>query len=173
MKRHWKVGELAKMAGITIRTLRFYDQIGLFSPSGHSPTGYRLYTETDISRLQQILSLKELGLALEEIKVVMAGDQLSLQDIIALQIDRLKENIRIQQKLLHELENVSSRMQRDEALTVEHFMNIMRTMRMNHEKFFTELESNMNFHLDRLGDYLDEHPEVQREGGFDHEGKIR
>ncbi|WP_134686735.1 MerR family transcriptional regulator [Brevibacillus migulae] len=167
MKRHWKVGELAKMAGITIRTLRFYDQIGLFSPSGYSHSGYRLYTEKDISRLQQILSLKELGLSLEQIKAVMDGNQLSLSDIVAIQIDRLKENIRIQQKLLQELENVSSRMQRNEPFTVEHFMNIMRTMRMNHEKFFAERKSSMDLHLDRLGEYLDKHPEEPGEGGFD------
>lgn len=66
MKRHWKVGELAKLTGLTIRTLRFYDQIGLFSPSAHSDSGHRLYNEADLSRLQQILSLKELGLSLEE-----------------------------------------------------------------------------------------------------------
>ncbi|KQL43613.1 MerR family transcriptional regulator [Brevibacillus choshinensis] len=169
MKRQWKVGELAKMAGITIRTLRFYDQIGLFSPSGYSPSGYRLYTEKDISRLQQILSLKELGLSLEQIKAVMAGDQLSLSDIVTIQIDSLKENIRMQQKLLHELENVSSRMQRNEPFTVEHFMNIIRTMRMNHEKFFAERKSSMDVHLDRLGEYLDEHPEEPGQGGFDNE----
>lgn len=169
MKRQWKVGELAKMAGITIRTLRFYDQIGLFSPSGYSQSGYRLYTEKDISHLQQILSLKELGLSLEQIKAVMAGDQLSLLDIVSLQMDRLKENIRTQQKLLHELENVSSRMQKNEPFTVENFMNIMRMMRMNPEKFFAERKSSMDLHLDRLGDYLDEYPEESGQGGFDNE----
>jgi DNA-binding transcriptional MerR regulator len=51
MKREWKVGELAKLAGLTVRTLRYYDQIGLFSPSGYSDSGHRLYTESDISRL--------------------------------------------------------------------------------------------------------------------------
>ena len=158
MLREWKVGELAKMAGLTVRTLRFYDQIGLFSPSGHSDSGYRLYTETDISRLQQILSLKELGLSLEQIKVIMDGDQLSLSDIVSLQMDRLKENIRLQQKLLHELENVSSRMQRNELLTVENFTKIMQTMRMNHEKFFVERKSSWEHHLDQLSTYLDEHP---------------
>ncbi|MCJ8012182.1 MerR family transcriptional regulator [Paenibacillus sp. KQZ6P-2] len=159
MQRHWKVGELAKMAGITIRTLRFYDQIGLFSPSGYSQSGYRLYTEKDISRLQQILSLKEMGLSLEQIKAVMTGDQLSFLDIVTLQMDRLKENIRLQQKLLHELENVSSRIQRNEPFTVDHFTAIMRTMRMNHEKFFAERKSSMNHHLDQLGEYLDKQPE--------------
>jgi DNA-binding transcriptional MerR regulator len=169
MQREWKVGELAKLAGLTIRTLRFYDQIGLFSPSGHSNSGYRLYTETDISRLQQILSLKELGLSLEQIKAVMAGDQLSLLDTVSLQIARLKENIRMQQKLLHELENVSSRMHRNEPLSVENFTKIMRTMRMNHEKYFDERKSSWNLHLDQLGAYLDEHPGEPCQGGFDHE----
>lgn len=159
MQREWKVGELAKLAGLTIRTLRFYDQIGLFSPSGHSNAGYRLYTETDIARLQQILSLKELGLSLEQVKALMADDQLSLLDVVSIQIARLKENIRSQQKLLYELENVSSRMHRNEPLTIENFTKIMRTMRMNHEKFFADKRANWNDNLDRLGVYLNEHPE--------------
>lgn len=169
MQREWKVGELAKLAGLTIRTLRFYDQIGLFSPSGYTNSGYRLYTETDISRLQQILSLKELGLSLEQIKAVMAGDQLSLIDTVSLQIARLKENIRMQQKLLRELENVSSRMHRNEPLTVENFTKIMRAMRMNHEKYFDEKKASWNLHLDQLGAYLDEYPGEPGRGGLNHE----
>ncbi|WP_413789329.1 MerR family transcriptional regulator [Paenibacillus tyrfis] len=102
MKRLWKVGELAKLTGLTIRTLRFYDQIGLFSPSAHSDSGHRLYNEADLSRLQQILSLKELGLSLEEIKSVVTGGHFSPLEIVSLQITRLKETIRMQQKLLSE-----------------------------------------------------------------------
>lgn len=169
MKRQWRVGELAKLVGITIRTLRYYDQIGLFSPSGYSSSGYRLYTEKDISRLQQILSLKELGLSLEQIKATMSGDQLSLLDIIVLQMDRLKENIRMQQKLLHELENVASQMQKNEPFTIEHVVKITRMMKMNHEKFLAERKSSMETHLDRLGKYLDENPEEPGQGGFDYE----
>lgn len=51
-----------------MRTLRFYDQIGLFTSSGHTQSGHRLYDESDLSRLQQIVSLKEMGLSLEEVK---------------------------------------------------------------------------------------------------------
>lgn len=68
MQQHWKVGDLASLTGLTVRTLRYYDQIGLFSPSGHSGSGHRMYNEADIQRLQKILSLKDLGLSLEEIK---------------------------------------------------------------------------------------------------------
>lgn len=169
MKQEWKVGELAKLAGLTIRTLRYYDQIDLFSPSSYSNSGYRLYTEKDLSRLQQILSLKELGLSLEQIKAVMHGDQLNLFDVVSLQIARLKENIHLQQKLLHELENLSSRMQRNEPLTVESLTTIMRTMRKNHEKYLDERKSSWNIHLDRLGTYLNEHPGEPGQGGINHE----
>lgn len=160
MQREWKVGELAKLTGLTIRTLRFYDQIGLFSPSSYSSSGYRLYTESDISRLQQILSLRELGLSLEQIKAVMVGDQLSLLETVSLQIDRLKENIRMQQKLVYELEHAVSRMHRNEPLAVENFTTIMQTMRLNHEKYVDERKSSWNRHLDRLGAFI--HSEANR-----------
>jgi len=94
MPHEWKVGELAKLTGLTIRTLRYYDQIGLFSPSGRTEAGYRLYTDHDLTRLQQIMSLKELGLSLEQIKSVLAGSAISLYDIVSMQAERLRENIR-------------------------------------------------------------------------------
>jgi DNA-binding transcriptional MerR regulator len=53
-KKNWKVGELAKLTGITVRTLHYYDQFGLLSPSEYSDAGHRLYTKADISKLQQI-----------------------------------------------------------------------------------------------------------------------
>ncbi|MFP3361090.1 MerR family DNA-binding transcriptional regulator, partial [Planococcus sp. SIMBA_143] len=54
MKEHWKVGEVAELAGLTIRTLRYYDQICLFSPSQYTESGHRLYTKEDLVRLQPI-----------------------------------------------------------------------------------------------------------------------
>lgn len=67
------VGEIARRAGITIRTLHHYDEIGLLSPSERSDAGYRLYDSADVARLQQILVYRELGLPLERIQEVM-GD---------------------------------------------------------------------------------------------------
>ncbi|MNO13790.1 HTH-type transcriptional activator mta [compost metagenome] len=159
MKQTWKVGELARLTGLTIRTLRYYDQIDLFAPSGYSDSGHRLYTEADIVRLQQILSLKELGLSLDEIKTVLTGNDFSLPEIISLQIARIKANMRAQQKLLGELEHISSLMQTEQSLTIEDFTKVLETMRMSHEKFFADKRKSWNQHLDRLGDFLDEHPE--------------
>lgn len=69
------VGDLATRAGVTVRTLHHYDEIGLLRPSGRSDAGYRLYGSGDIARLQQILFYRELGLPLEEIARVMSDPQ--------------------------------------------------------------------------------------------------
>ena len=53
-----KVGELARQTGLSVRTLHYYDEIGLLSPSYRTETGYRLYAAVDIARLQQIKSLR-------------------------------------------------------------------------------------------------------------------
>jgi len=62
------VGEIAKRMGITVRTMHHYDKAGLLSPSGESESGYRLYTDKDLVKLNQILSMKHLGFSLDEIK---------------------------------------------------------------------------------------------------------
>ena len=164
MQREWKVGELAKLAGLTVRTLRYYDQIGLYSPSVHTDSGHRIYTESDIAFLQQILSLKELGLSLDQVKSVIAGNHFSLFEIVSFQIERLKESINLQQKLLQELEHVTSLMQRKEPLTVQEFTKILSAMRTSHHKYFAERVASWESHLDRLGDYLGEHPDDASQG---------
>jgi DNA-binding transcriptional MerR regulator len=61
-----KVGELAKRTGLTIRTLHHYDEIGLVKPSSHTESGHRLYTAGDLARLQQVLSLRQIGFSLDK-----------------------------------------------------------------------------------------------------------
>lgn len=61
------VGELARLTGITVRTLHHYDEIGLVVPSQRTAAGYRLYDDADVIRLQQVLLFRELGLPLDEI----------------------------------------------------------------------------------------------------------
>ena len=65
------VGELAKLTGVTVRTLHHYDEIGLVTPSQRTAAGYRLYGERDVMRLQQVLVHRELGLPLEQIAAVL------------------------------------------------------------------------------------------------------
>ncbi|WP_068621285.1 MerR family transcriptional regulator [Paenibacillus tuaregi] len=154
MKQHWKVGDLAKLTGLTVRTLRFYDQIGLFSPSGQTEGGHRLYNESDLSRLQQILSLKELGLSLDEIKSVLNGDQISPLEIVNLQIARIKEQIHQQQKLLEQLQYVSKSMQGQDQLTAQDFTELLQAMRKSHDKLVIERQMSWERHLGALGEFL-------------------
>lgn len=65
------VKEIAEMAGVSARTLHYYDEIGLLEPSRNPDNGYRLYTRAEALRLQQILFLRELGLSLDEIHAVL------------------------------------------------------------------------------------------------------
>jgi len=66
--RSYRVKDVARVAGVTVRTLHHYDNIGLLVPSARSEAGYRLYSEDDLLRLQQILLGRELGLPLEAIR---------------------------------------------------------------------------------------------------------
>lgn len=63
-----KVGELAERTGLSVRTLHHYDEIGLLSPVGRTGSGHRLYGGEELTRLAQIVSLRQLGLSLDAIK---------------------------------------------------------------------------------------------------------
>lgn len=72
------VGELSKLTGVTVRTLHHYDEIGLCRPSQRNASGYRLYDDDDVLRLQQVLVLRELGMPLAEIAAALDGDRAAL-----------------------------------------------------------------------------------------------
>jgi DNA-binding transcriptional MerR regulator len=65
------VGEVAALAGVTVRTLHHYDRIGLLSPSGRTASGYRRYSAADLDRLHQVLVYRELGFPLEEVATLL------------------------------------------------------------------------------------------------------
>ena len=62
------VHEVSKLAGVSIRTLQYYDKIGLLHPTGYTDAGYRLYDDTDLERLQHILLFRELEFPLKDIQ---------------------------------------------------------------------------------------------------------
>lgn len=68
-----KVSEVAKLTGVTVRTLHYYDQIGLLKPSQVTDAGYRLYSEADLEILQQILFFRELDFPLSDIQDILSN----------------------------------------------------------------------------------------------------
>lgn len=69
----WLIKELADITGTSVQTLHHYDHIGLLKPSGHSAKGYRVYNESDLLKLQQIIALKFFGFELKHIKTLLSG----------------------------------------------------------------------------------------------------
>ena len=71
----YRIGEVAEAAGVSTRTLRYYEELGLVSPSGHSPGGARRYSDTDLARVLRIRELQQLvGFNLDEIKTIVAAE---------------------------------------------------------------------------------------------------
>ena len=71
----WTVGQVAELVGVTVRTLHHYDEIGLVVPSERSRAGYRLYTDGDLARLQQVVVYRRLEMPLDEIATLLGGGE--------------------------------------------------------------------------------------------------
>lgn len=136
IKKRWKVGELAKQTGLTVRTLHHYDQISLFSPSEVTDSKHRIYTETDIVKLQQILSLKQLGFTLEEIKETIENPDFNPIEIIKVQLETTKKQIEIQEKLYSRLEGMYELLSNQQEVQPENFIKLIEVINMS-EKYFT------------------------------------
>jgi DNA-binding transcriptional MerR regulator len=89
----YSVGQVARLAGITIRTLHHYHEIGLLVPSGHSAAGYRRYSEGDLDRLQRVLFYRELGFPLEEIVTLLDDPTIDAEEHLRRQHDLLNRRI--------------------------------------------------------------------------------
>ncbi|MEK3805418.1 MerR family transcriptional regulator [Bacillus sp. FSL H8-0547] len=90
MKR-WTTGEVSKEHAVSVRTLRYYDQIGLLKPSCKQDNGRRHYSEQDLMTLEKILLLKSLSLSLDDIRMMM--DKLSFRDILIAHHQHLQEQL--------------------------------------------------------------------------------
>ena len=87
----YTVGEVAKLAHVSVRTLHHYDETGLLRPSERSEAGYRLYTLDDLERLQQVLFYKELGFTLDEIRDLMDDPSFDRREALGIQRELIAE----------------------------------------------------------------------------------
>lgn len=90
----WTVGEAAKVAKVSVRTLHHYDEVGLLAPSGRSEAGYRLYTVEDLERLQQVMIFRELGFTLPEIREIVLDPDFDRTEALRAQRNLLAEKVR-------------------------------------------------------------------------------
>ena len=131
-----RIGELAKRTGLTVRTLRYYDEIGLLSPPRRPGSTYRQYGDAEISRLQQIASLRQLGFSLDEIREILSRPETSVRQVIELHLTRLNEQIALMEQLRWRLQAIERGLNANGSVTAEEFLNTMEVMNRM-ERYYT------------------------------------
>ena len=96
----WTVGETARLAKVSVRTLHHYDEIGLLEPSGRTVAGYRLYVGDDLERLHHILLFRELGFSLDEIRRIVLDPTFDRAEALRAQRSLLAEKVRRTESML-------------------------------------------------------------------------
>lgn len=131
-----KVGELATRTGLTVRTLHHYDEIGLLRPSRRTRSGHRVYGLEEVRRLQQIASLRHLGLSLDEVRECLERPEYSLERVLEMQVARMRGEIERHTRTIGLLESLRERLARAEQVSVEDVARTIEgTIRL--EKYYT------------------------------------
>lgn len=132
--KYYKIKEIADKAGVTVRTLRYYDKIGLLKPSYKNELNYRFYTDRDLVELQQIISLKFLGFSINEIEEIKSAKSEE-------QIETLKKKKRLlEQKIKHlnfindALEEVENKLDMDKDINWCVIANEIKSSRIESHK---------------------------------------
>ena len=159
---YYTSGEFAKMAQVTIRTIRYYDRQNILKPSAVTPAGARLYTDKDFARLQQILLLKYLGFSLESIREMLINDvdHRQLLDALNFQLGMIQERIgemrRVEAALKETLDTLRVREKIDwsQMLDLIHLTGMEHTMKMqylNSENLSARIRLHNRFSENRQG----------------------
>ncbi|HKG25058.1 MAG TPA: MerR family transcriptional regulator [Thermomicrobiales bacterium] len=131
-----KIGELAKRTGVSVRTLHHDEAVGLLTPDGRTESGYRLYGNSGVVRLQQIRSLRQVGFGLEQIGELLDRRGLTPLRVIELHLEQVPRQIEGQRRLSARLEGVAARLRTATEVSVEDVLATIEEMtRM--ERYYT------------------------------------
>lgn len=146
-----KIGQLARHAGLTVRTLHHYDSIGLLSPSARSDTGYRLYNRDDVARLHRIQALRSFGMSLADIGTLLADPGVSSLSVIDRQLAALDRQISEAARMREQLLRMQSLLTTGETPDLASWLTTLEHMTM-YEKYFTqdELANLALYHDDKI-----------------------
>lgn len=134
--RRLKVGELAAATGVTVRALHHYDELGLLRPSGRTASRHRIYLQKDVERLQRIVSLRQLGLSLEQVAAILDDARGEPLAVLEAHIAMLDERIAEHQRLRRRLVAVADQVRASEDVSTAELLTTIQEMTM-FEKHFT------------------------------------
>ncbi|WP_224249913.1 MerR family transcriptional regulator [Hyalangium gracile] len=118
------VSQVARLAGVSVRTLHHYDEIDLLRPTGRSEAGYRLYEQTDLQRLQQVLFFKELGFPLEEITRILKDPAFDLRAALLMQRQLLTERATRVKALIGAVDAALESLEKGTVMTKEEMFEV-------------------------------------------------
>ena len=132
------VGEVAKKMDVTVRTLQYYDREGLLSPSCVSEGGRRLYTDRDIVKLHQILSLKHLGFSLDDIKnrLISLDTPAEIADALEEQAAAVRQKIETLSESLRELEALRAEVLQMQSVDFKKYADIIVNLQMKNDYYW-------------------------------------
>lgn len=122
--RAWKIGEVAALAKVSVRTLHHYDAVGLLHVSARSSAGYRLYAAADLERLQQILFFRELGMELAQIRRIMLEPRFERGHALRLQRDLLQEKARRTKAMVEAVDRALAALDEGEAMDTDDMFEV-------------------------------------------------
>ncbi|MBO0796482.1 MAG: MerR family transcriptional regulator, partial [Ktedonobacteraceae bacterium] len=133
-RKHYTTSQFAQKAAVTARTLRFYDKVGLLSPSEYTEAGHRLYSDEDLWSLQQILALKFLGFSLEEIKVCLQKNPEHLPEALVMQKAMLREKRSQLDAVLRAIEKAEESLKRNQRDWESILIDVIQVVHMEQDK---------------------------------------
>ncbi|HET9528975.1 MAG TPA: MerR family transcriptional regulator [Blastocatellia bacterium] len=131
--RWYRASEFARVAGVTVRALHYYDRLGLLKPSGRTTAGYRMYGERDFARLQQIVTLKFLGFPLKQIKDLLDRDSFDLKAALRLQREIIAEKRRRLGLAISAIESVEHALASKDETDWEAFAKVIEVINMQND----------------------------------------
>jgi DNA-binding transcriptional MerR regulator len=131
----WRVGELARATGLTVRTLHHYDEVGLLKPSGRTPAGHRLYSGDDVRKLYSIVALRQLGFSLAEVGA-LTNDGVDAKEATRRRLEDLDRQLVAHERLRRRLAGLLEVLERDGDASPQSVVEIVEEMTM-HEKHYT------------------------------------
>ena len=136
-----KINEVAKLSGVSVRTLHYYDEIGLLSPSKDVNSNYRLYTEKDLDTLQQILFYRELQYPLMHIKQILTDDSFDLIESLIRQKEQLLNKQSQLQQIVYLIDKTIKSKQGGFTMTNEEKFNALKQnlVEQNEENYGEEI----------------------------------
>lgn len=138
-----KVGELAALANLTVRTLHHYDSIGLLRPSARSDAGYRLYDRDDVARLHRIQALRAFGMSLADIGLTLDSEAGSPLAIVDRQLEALEVRMAQARRLRDQLLRVRAELASGGTPSLSTWLTTLENtmdMRNVYERYFTKEE---------------------------------